>query len=94
MTGLSPGRTLLSLSLAHLKIRRAYSRARQMSVIVVLDVSGNHTGCLVTKRCTAYGRRGLFVQLVGSDIITQLISKQRVGPTTLIPNTFNAHILS
>ena len=35
-----------------------------MSVIVVLEVSVNHTGCLVTKRCTAYGRRGLFVQLV------------------------------
>ena len=33
-----------------------YSRARQMSVIVVLEVSGCHTGCLVTKRCTAYGR--------------------------------------
>ena len=51
----------------------SYSRARQMSVIVVLEVSGFHTGCLVTKRCTAYGRMGLFVQLdnrVGSDIIT------------------------
>ena len=51
----------------------SYSRARQMSVTVVLEVGGNHTGCLVTKRCTAYGRMGSFVQLdnqVGSDIIT------------------------
>ena len=31
-----------------------YSRARQMSVIVVFEVSGFHTGCLVMKRCTAY----------------------------------------
>ena len=71
MTGLSPGRTLLSLSLAHLKIHN-YSLAHQMSVIVVFEVSGCRTGCLVTKRCTAYERRGLFVQLdnqVGSDII-------------------------
>ena len=42
----------------------SYSRGRQMSVIVVLEVSVNHTGGLETKRCTAYGRRGLFVQLV------------------------------
>ena len=51
----------------------SYSRAGKRSVIVVLEVSGFHTGCLVTKRCTAHGRRGLFVQLdnqVGSDIIT------------------------
>ena len=51
----------------------SYSRAGIRSVIVVLEVSGFHTGCLVTKRCTAHGRRGLFVQLdnqVGSDIIT------------------------
>ena len=51
----------------------SYSRAGQMSVIVVLEVSGCHTGSLVTKRCTAHGRRGLFLQLdnqVGSDIIT------------------------
>ena len=41
--------------------------------IVVLEVSGFHTGSILTKRCTAHGRRGLFVQLdnqVGSDIIT------------------------
>ena len=51
----------------------SYSRAGIRSVIVVLEGSGFHTGCLVTKRCTAHGRRGLFVQLdnqVGSDIIT------------------------
>ena len=50
----------------------SYSRARKRSVIVVIEVSGFHTGCLVTKRFTALGRRGLFVQLdnqVGSDII-------------------------
>ena len=50
----------------------SYSRARKRSVIVVLEVGGFHTGCLVTKRCTVHGRR-LFVQLdnqVGSDIIT------------------------
>ena len=50
-----------------------YSRARKRSDIVMLEVSGFHTGCLVTKGCTAHGRRGLFVQLdnqVGSDIIT------------------------
>ena len=48
----------------------SYSGARQMSVIIVLEVSGCQTGCLVTKRCTAYGRRVLFVQLenqMGSD---------------------------
>ena len=76
----------------------SYSRARKRSVIVVLEVSGCHTGCLVTKCCTAHGRRGLFVQLdnqVGSDIITYLISKQCVGATTrLMLNTFNARILS
>ena len=51
----------------------SYSRAGIRSVIVVLEVSGFHTGCLVTKRYTAHGRRGLFVQLdnqVGSGIIT------------------------
>ena len=51
----------------------SYSRAGRRSVIVVLEVGGFHTGCLVTKRCTAHGRRGLFVQLdnqVGSGIIT------------------------
>ncbi len=41
----------------------SYSRARQMSVIVVLEDSGCHTGCLLMKCCTAYGRRWLFVQL-------------------------------
>ena len=69
-----------------------------MAVIVVLEVSGCHTSCLLMECCTAYGRRGLFVQLdnqVGSDIITQPISKKCVGPTTrLLLNTFNAHILS
>ena len=35
----------------------SYSRARNRSVIVVLEVGGFHTGCLVTKRCTAHGRR-------------------------------------
>ena len=35
----------------------SYSRARKRSVIVVLEVGGFHTGCLVTKRCTAHGRR-------------------------------------
>ena len=51
----------------------SYSRARKRSVIVVLEVSGFHTGCLVTKRCITHGRRGLFVQLdnqVESDIVT------------------------
>ena len=35
----------------------SYSRARKRSVIVVLEVGGFHTGCLVTKPCTAHGRR-------------------------------------
>ena len=35
----------------------SYSRARKRSVIVVLEVGGFHTGYLVTKRCTAHGRR-------------------------------------
>ena len=37
----------------------SHSRARKRSVIglVVLEVGGFHTGCLVTKRCTAHGRR-------------------------------------
>ena len=50
----------------------SYSRSRKRSYIVVLEVSGFHTGCLVTKRCSAHGRRGLFVQLdnqMGSDTI-------------------------
>ena len=41
----------------------SYSLARKRSDIVVLEVSGFHTGCLVTKGCTAHERRGLFVQL-------------------------------
>ena len=65
-----PGITELELGPSE----NSYSRARKRSVIVVvLEVSGFHTGCLVTKRFTAHGRRGLFVQLdnqVGSDIIT------------------------
>ena len=59
--------------LEHGRSENSYSRARKRSDIVVLEVSGFHTGCLVTKRCTAHGRRGLLVQLdnqVGSDIIT------------------------
>ena len=50
-----------------------YSRARKRSVIVVLEVSGCHTGCPLMKSCTAYGRRELFVQLANqaeSYIIT------------------------
>ena len=50
-----------------------YSRARKRSVIVVLEVSGCHTGCPLMNCCTAYGLRGLFVQLANqaeSDIIT------------------------
>ena len=35
-----------------------YSRARQMSALVVLVFSGCRTGCLVMTRCTAYGRGG------------------------------------
>ena len=65
-----PGITELELG----RSENSYSRARNRSDIVVLEVSGFHTGCLVTKRCTAHGRRGLFVQLdnqVGSDIIEQ-----------------------
>ena len=49
----------------------SYSRARKRSVIVVLEFSGFHTGCLVTKCFIAHGE-GVFVQLdnqVGSDII-------------------------
>ena len=64
-----PGITELELGPSE----NSYSHAGKRSVIVVLEVSGFHTGCLVTKRCTAHGRRGLFVQLdnqVGSDIIT------------------------
>ena len=41
----------------------SYSRARKRSVIVVLEVSGCHTGCPLMNCCTAYGLRGLFVQL-------------------------------
>ena len=37
----------------------SYSCAHKRSVIVVLEVSGFHTGCLVTKRFTAHGRRGI-----------------------------------
>ena len=32
----------------------SYSLARQMSVIVVLEVGGCHTGCLLTNCCTAH----------------------------------------
>ena len=63
-----PGITELELGPSE----NSYSRARKRSVIVVLEVGGFHTGCLVTKRCTAHGRRVIF-QLdnqVGSDIIT------------------------
>ena len=44
-----PGITELELGPSE----NSYSRARKRSVIVVLEVSGFHTGCLVTKRCTA-----------------------------------------
>ena len=49
----SPGITELELGPSE----NSYSRARKRSVIVVLEVGGFHTGCLVTKRCTAHGRR-------------------------------------
>ena len=39
----------------------SYSRARKRSVIVILEVSGCHTGCPLMNSCTAYGLRGLFV---------------------------------
>ena len=48
-----PGITELELGPSE----NSYSRARKRSVIVVLEVGGFHTGCLVTKRCTAHGRR-------------------------------------
>ena len=48
-----PGITELELG----QSENSYSRARKRSVIVVLEVGGFHTGCLVTKRCTAHGRR-------------------------------------
>ena len=74
----------------------SYSRARKRSVIVVLEVSGCHTGCPLMNCCTAYGQMVLFVQLANQarhNYIT--ISQQYVGPNTrLILNTFNAHILS
>ncbi len=63
-----PGITELELDSSE----NSYSRARKRSVIVVLEVGGFHTGCLVTKRFTAHGQM-VFVQLdnqVGSDIIT------------------------
>ena len=63
----------MAILLNLVKSENLYSRARKRSDIVVLEVSGFHTGCLVTKRCTEQGRRGLFVKLdnqVGSDIIT------------------------
>ena len=50
-----PGITELELGPSE----NSYSRARKRSVIVVLEVSGFHTGCLVTKRFTAHGRRGI-----------------------------------
>ena len=46
-----PGITELELGPSE----NSYSRARKRSVIVVLEVGGFHTGCLVTKRCTAHG---------------------------------------
>ena len=49
------------------------SSDRNRSVIVVLEVSGCHTGCPLMNCCTAYGQMGLFVQLANqaeSDIIT------------------------
>ena len=48
-----PGITELELGPSE----NSYSRARKRSVIVVLEVGGFHTGCLVTKCCTAHGRR-------------------------------------
>ena len=51
----------------------SYSRARKRSVIVVLEVSGCHTGCPLMNCCTAHGLRGQFVHLANqaeSDIIT------------------------
>ena len=48
-----PGITELKLGPSE----NSYSRVRKRSVIVVLEVGGFHTGCLVTKRCTAHGRR-------------------------------------
>ena len=50
-----PGITELELGPSE----NSYSRARKRSVIVVLEVSGFHTGCLVTKRFTAHGRKGI-----------------------------------
>ena len=50
-----------------------FSRARKRSVIVVLEVSGCHTGCPLMNCCSAYGIRGLFVQPANqaeSDIVT------------------------
>ena len=71
MTGISPRPGITELELG--PSENSYSRARKRSDLVVLEVSGFHTGCLVTKRCTVHGRRGLFVQLnnqVESDTIT------------------------
>ena len=50
-----PGITELELELG--PSENLYSRTCKRSVIVVLEVGGFHTGCLVTKRCTAHGRR-------------------------------------
>ena len=44
MTGISPSRALLSLRLAHLKI--GIHGCAKLSVIVVLEGSSWHTGCL------------------------------------------------
>ena len=63
--------------------KNSYLRVRQMSVIVVLEVGGCHTGCLLMKCCTAYGRRWLFVQLDNqalSDIITLQYDYMRARP--------------
>ena len=49
----SPGSTELELGPSE----NSYSLARKRSVIAVLEVVGFHTGCLVTKRCTAHGRQ-------------------------------------
>ena len=50
-----PGITELELGPSE----NSYSRDRKRSVIVVLEVSGFHIGCLVTKRFTAHGRMGV-----------------------------------
>ena len=68
-----PGNTELELGSSE----NSYSCARKRPVIVVLEVSGCHTGCLLMNCCTVYGLRGLFFQLANqaeSDISTSLSS--------------------